>query len=114
MQVNYMKVEPSLRSQYEKLETEIWFPIHNESIRSGRTVGWSLWSLLFPRGDGLPYQYLTLNAFSEYAYAFELDFSIPFSHIHPDKDYAETQEKTWQSRTIMRTELWDLIDYVIK
>jgi hypothetical protein len=114
MQVNYMKVEPNLRSQYEDLETEIWFPIHNESIRSGRTVGWSLWSLLFPRGDGLPYQYLTLNAFSEYAYAFELDFSIPFSHIHPDKDYAETQEKTWQSRTIMRTELWDLIDYVIK
>ena len=114
MQVNYMKVEPSLSSQYEQLETEIWFPIHNESIRSGRTAGWSLWSMLFPRGDGLPYQYLTLNAFSEYAYAFELDFSIPFNSIHPDKDYAEITEKTLQSRTIVRTELWDLIDYVIK
>jgi hypothetical protein len=114
MQVNFMKVEPSLSSQYEQLEKEIWFPIHNESIRSGRTAGWSLWSLLFPRGNGLPYQYLTLNAFSEYAYAFELDFSIPFSHIHPDKDYAETLEKTRKTRTIMRTELWDLIDYVIK
>ena len=114
MQVNYMKVEPSLSSQYEQLETEIWFPIHNESIRLGRTAGWSLWSMLFPRGDGLPYQYLTLNAFSEYEYAFELDFSIPFSHIHPDKDYAEIQDKTWKTRTIVRTELWDLIDYVIK
>lgn len=114
MQVNYMDVAPPLRSEYEQLETEIWFPIHNESIKSGRTTGWSLWSLLFPRGDGLPYQYITLNAFSEYAYAFELDFSIPFNSIHPEKDYEETQEKTWQLRTIVRTELWDLIDYLIK
>jgi hypothetical protein len=114
MQVNYMKVDPERRSEYEQLETEIWFPIHSESIRTGRTAGWSLWSMLFPRGDGLPYQYLTLNAFSEYSYAFELDFSIPFSSIHPDKDFAVTLEKTWQSRTIVRTELWDLIDYVIR
>ena len=114
MQVNYMKVEPLMRTEYEQLETEIWFPIHSEAIRSGHTAGWSLWSMLFPRGDGLPYQYLTLNAFSEYTYAFELDFSIPFSNIHPDKDYAETQAKTVQTRTIVRTELWDLIDYVIK
>jgi hypothetical protein len=114
LQVNYMEVDPAKRSEYEQLETEIWFPIHSESIRSGRTAGWSLWSMLFPRGEGLPYQYLTLNAFSEYSYAFELDFSIPFSNIHPEKDYAETAEKTRQSRTIVRSELWDLIDFVIR
>ena len=114
MQVNYMSVPPPMSADYEQLETEIWFPIHSEAIRSGQTAGWSLWSLLFPRGAGLPYQYLTLNAFSEYAYAFELDFSIPFNNIHPDKDYLETLEKTWGTRTIVRTELWDLIDYLIK
>ena len=114
LQVNYMEVDPAKRSEYEQLETEIWFPIHTESIRSGRTAGWSLWSLLFPRGEGLPYQYITLNAFSEYSYAFELDFSIPFSNIHPEKDFADTQEMTRQSRTIVRSELWDLIDFVIR
>ena len=114
LQVNYMKVDPAKQSEYEQLETEIWFPIHSESIRSGRTAGWSLWSMLFPRGEGLPYQYLTLNAFSEYSYAFELDFSIPFSNIHPEKDFADTREKTLQSRTIVRSELWDLIDFVIR
>ena len=70
--------------------------------------------MLFPRGEGLSYQYLTLNAFSEYSYAFELDFSIPFSNIHPDKDFADTREMTQQSRTIVRSELWDLIDFVIR
>jgi len=114
MQVNFMKVEPQLQSGYEQLESEIWLPIHNESIRSGRTTGWGLWSSLFPRGAERPYQYITLNAFSEYSYIFELDFSVPFSNIHPDKDYAETQQKTWELRRIVRTELWDLIDYVIR
>lgn len=114
LQVNYMQVDPAKRSEYEQLEKEIWFPIHSESIRSGRTAGWSLWFMLFPRGYGLSYQYMTLNAFSEYSYAFELDFSIPFSSIHPDKDFADTQEKTRQSRTIVRSELWDLIDFVVR
>jgi L-rhamnose mutarotase len=114
MQVNFMKVEPQMASGYEQLEKEIWLPIHNESIRSGRTTGWGLWSSLFPRGSGLPYQYITLNAFSEYSYIFDLDFSIPFSNIHPDKDFKQTQERTREVRSIVRTELWDLIDYVIR
>ena len=114
MQVNYMHVDPPRRTEYEQLESKIWLPIHNESIRSGRTTGWGLWSSLFPRGDGRPYQYITLNAFSEYSYIFDLDFSVPFNNIHPEKDFSETQERTWEVRSIVRTELWDLIDFVIR
>jgi hypothetical protein len=114
MQINYMKVSPPVQSEYEQLESAIWLPIHNESIRSGRTTGWGLWKSLFPRGAGRPYQYITLNAFSEYSYIFELDFAIPFSNIHPDKNFNDTRDRTWEVRTIMRTELWDLIDYVIR
>jgi len=114
IQVNFMKVEPGMESEYEELEKDIWLPIHNESILLRKTVGWGLWSALFPRGAGRPYQYITLNTFSDYSYVFELDFSIPFRAIHPDKDYSEISEKTRKARTIVRSELWDLIDYVIK
>lgn len=114
IQVNFMKVAPGKSSEYEALEKDIWMPIHAESIRSGRTAGWGLWSALFPRGAGQPYQYITLNTFSDYSYVFDLDFSIPFKAIHPDKDYGEMQEKTREARTIERVELWDLIDYVVK
>ncbi len=114
MQVNYMKVDPDQQSEYEQWEAEIWMPIHNESIRSGRTTGWGLWSSLFPRGTERPYQYITLNAFSEFSYIFELDFSKPFKNVHPEKDFSEAQKKTRQLRKIVRTELWDLIDYEIR
>lgn len=114
LQVNYMQVEPDHQSIYEQLETEIWLPIHNASITSGRTSGWGLWKALFPRGAGQKYQYLTLNTFSEFSYIFELDFSIPFQDIHPDKNFDELILKTQQARSIVRTELWDLIDYEIR
>ena len=114
LQVNYMNVDAGKESVYEQLETEIWLPIHNESITTGRTKGWGLWRLLFPRGAGRPYQYITLNTFSEFSYIFENDFSIPFSNIHPDRDFAEITQQTQQARTIVRTELWDLIDYVLR
>lgn len=114
LQVNFMHVDPGMETTYEQLESEIWLPIHNQSIESGRTAGWGLWRALFPRGAGQKYQYITLNTFSEFSYIFELDFSIPFNSIHPDKDFADVTQKTQEARTIIRTELWDLIDYVVK
>lgn len=114
IQVNYMHVEPGKGSEYEALEKDIWMPIHEESIRSGKTIGWGLWAAMFPRGAARPYQYLTLNTFSDYSYVFELNFSEPFQAIHPEMDLSEMTEKTRKARTIERVELWDLIDYVVK
>ena len=114
LQANYMFVEPGIQSVYEQLETEIWLPIHNESIQSGKTTGWGLWKSLFPRGAAQKYQYITLNTFSEFSYVFELDFSIPFKDIHPEKNFGEISEQTRQTRTVIRTELWNLIDYTIR
>jgi len=114
IQVNYMNVVPGNNSEYETLEKDIWMPIHKESVRQEKTVGWALWAALIPRGAGRPYQYLTLNTFSDYSYVLTLDFSVPFNAIHPDKEYSEMSEKTREVRTIFRTELWDLIDYVVQ
>lgn len=114
MQVNYMQVAPQVQSEYERIESEIWQPIHNQSIESGRTSGWGLWKRLFPRGAGQDYQYMTLNTFSDFSTILGLDFSVPFNEIHPDKNYELVLEKAQEARTIKRTELWDLIDYVIR
>ncbi|KJF44071.1 hypothetical protein [Draconibacterium sediminis] len=114
IQVNYMKVEPGKGSEYEALEKDVWMPIHEESIRSGRTVGWGLWEALFPRGAGRPYQYVTMNTFSDYSYALELSFAESFKAIHPEQDFNEIMKKTNEARVIERIELWNLIDYVVK
>ncbi|WP_319511203.1 hypothetical protein [uncultured Draconibacterium sp.] len=114
IQVNFMKVESGKRSEYEALEKDIWMPVHKELIRTGKTAGWGVWAAKFPRGASRPYQYLTMNTFSDYSYVFDLDFSIPFQAIHTEKEISEMTRKTRDSRTIERVELWDLIDYVVE
>ncbi|WP_163325838.1 hypothetical protein [Draconibacterium mangrovi] len=114
IQVNYMKVEPGKGSEYEALEKEVWMPIHEESIRSGKTVGWGLWEVIFPRGASRPYQFVTMNTFSDYSYVLELSFAESFKAIHPEEDFNEMMKKTNEARIIDRVELWDLIDYVVK
>lgn len=114
IQVNYMHLEPGKGSEYEALEKDIWMPIHQESIRSGKTLGWGLWAAMFPRGASRPYQYLTMNTFSDYSYALEVSFAESFKAIHPDEDFNEMMKKTNEARIIERTELWDLIDYVVE
>lgn len=114
MQVNFMNVDPGMEAEYEKLESEIWLPIHQESIKSGRTAGWGVWRSLYPRGSSQKYQYIAFNSFSQFSYVFDLDFSIPFNEIHPGRDFEEVAQKAIETRTIYRVELWDLIDYVIR
>jgi L-rhamnose mutarotase len=114
MQVNFVKAARGKHSEYEMLEKDIWMPVHNESIRSGQTNGWGLWRAIFPRGEGRPYEYITLSTFSDYMYVFQLDFAIPFKAIHQDMDFGEIVQKTEEVRSTYRTELWDLIDYVLR
>jgi len=114
LQVNYMKVDPGMQNDYEKLESEIWQPVHNELVNNKRTAGWGLWAVLFPRGADRSYQYCTLNAFSDFSYVFDLNYANSFSIVHADKDLEETLKLTRETRTIVSTELWELIDYEIK
>eukprot|EP01022_Parablepharisma_sp_SALTPOND_P001895 TRINITY_DN107843_c0_g1_i1.p2 TRINITY_DN107843_c0_g1~~TRINITY_DN107843_c0_g1_i1.p2 ORF type:complete len:131 (+),score=8.06 TRINITY_DN107843_c0_g1_i1:47-394(+) len=109
-----MKVEPGKGSEYEALEKDVWMPIHQESIRSGRTIGWGLWEAIFPRGTSRPYQYVTMNTFSDYSYALEVSFAGSFKAIHAEEDFSEMMKKTNDARIIERIELWNLIDYVVK
>lgn len=114
MEVNYMQVDPGKQSAYERLESEVWLPIHNSSIQSGQTTGWGLWKSLFPSGYGKEYQYLTLNSFSNFSTVFGLDFSKAFEDVLSGVDYNEVMQQTQEARTIMRSELWNLIDYAIR
>lgn len=114
LQVNYMQVDPGNNSAYQKFESDIWQPVHEELVKSGRAAGWGLWALLFPRGAARPYQYCTLNAFSDFSYVFELEYANSFSVVHPDKDINQIWQEAREIRTTVRTELWELIDYEIK
>ncbi len=110
IQVDYMKVDQGKGGDYRDVETKIWKPVHNEFIKEGSRVGWSLWGRVFPSGAGLDYQFVTVNYFANWAQIGKADFTSAFSKAHPDKDAQPLMEKTNASRVLVKTELWEVID----
>jgi hypothetical protein len=113
IQVDYMKVPQGMEGEYYDVETNIWKPVHNEFIKAGSRVGWSLWSRVFPSGSGLDFQFITVNYFSEFSKIGTDDYNAAFSKAHPGKNLDELGTKTNSSRELVKSELWEVVEKVV-
>ena len=110
LEVDYMKVEPGKEGEYWDVETNIWKPIHQEFIKAGSRVGWSLWGRVFPSGAGLDYQYVTVNYMSDWSKIGTANYTDAISKAHAGKDVDAMSSKTGASRTLVKSELWEVVD----
>lgn len=108
VELNYMK---SLNFDYPQIETELWKPIHQERIRRGTMLDWAVYSVRF--GDVDEYDYVTVNVYGSMEDVEGLDaFDELVSSVHPDADPEELFTRTGESRRLVRSELWQLVDQV--
>jgi hypothetical protein len=110
LEVDYMKVDQGKEDEYWDVETNIWKPVHNEFIKAGSRVGWSLWGRNFPSGAGLDYQYVTVNYFSDFSKISAADYNAAFNKVHTGKDIDAMMKRTNASRVLAKSELWEVID----
>lgn len=110
IQVDYMKVKPGNEGAYLDAEKNIWKPVHQEFIKAGTRVGWSLWGNVYPAGSGTDYQYVTANFFSDFSKIGAADYDAAFKKAHAGKDIDALNLKTGNSRDLVRSELWEVVD----
>ncbi|MCW0484189.1 hypothetical protein [Gaoshiqia sediminis] len=114
LQVNYMKVKPGVEGQYVETEQQVWKPVHQEFIKAGTRSGWCLWQAAFPGGANLPYQFLTIDYLPDFSKIGMADYTDAFLKAHPGKDVSLLTQNTSQSRTLVRSELWEKMDAIFK
>lgn len=103
VQVDYMKVAPGKLDEYLEVETEMWKPVHQERVKNGELVSWSLYGRQFPYGTNTEYDYVTVNVFSSpEAFIKGTDFNALFSKVYPGKDVSQMFEQTNDSRQLVR------------
>lgn len=112
LQLDYMKVEQGKENEYFDVETNIWKPVHQEFIKAGSRVGWSLWSRNFPSGAGLDYQYTTVNYFADWSKIGAADYNDAFNKAHVGKDLNALMKRTDDSRTLVKSELWEVVERI--
>lgn len=109
--MDYMDVTPGMEYAYQMMEDEIALPIHEHRMEIDRMNGWELFSLIVPGGTEYGYNYATGNYFSDLRH-FEFGFTEEIiRQSHPNTDINEINQNIAQTRDLIRSEVWELIDY---
>jgi hypothetical protein len=113
MRLDYMKVQPGQRNEWIKSEQEIYKPIHKARIDLGGLKGWTLAALAMPSGSALPYDAMTVNMFKDWAQiGGPSKAQEAFQKVHPGKQASQVYPDIEKLRTIIRTELYEVIDVI--
>ena len=91
------------------MEREIFKPVHQLRIDEGERVGWGARRLFMPRGRDLQYNGATVNIFADWEQLGKSGGRGFFRRAHPDMDTSDLSEKIGKARTMVRTELFELI-----
>ena len=94
---------------YVQLEIEMWKPVHQHLVDSGKRSSWALYEVVL--GDRSRCDYYTVTTYSGEqqlnAYA---DYAAAFAAVHPGADATEQMTATLAAREHKATELWVLVD----
>lgn len=108
VQIAYMDVPAGGLADYLSVEQDLWKPMHEATLGSGGNIGWALYSLVLPGGTDYPYNYGTANLYRS------LDSGMSFSEAvevaHPGTPSALIGNATAESRDLVKSELWTLVD----
>lgn len=110
VRLDYMKVKPGQTQAYLKVEREDWMPFHNTLVKDGKSTGWGLWQLVFPGGTSSSYDYVTSNRYANYADVLGVNYEEVFRKSSPSKDINDIFNRTTQSRDLVRSELWEVVN----
>jgi hypothetical protein len=101
----------STSADYEAVETEIWQPMHQAVVDRGMKLGWAFYGVSY--GDASECDYYTVNQYAgEEQLNADVDYEAIFAEVHPDKSWDDAWRQTYDTRRIVRSELWTMVDGV--
>lgn len=111
-QHDYMKVPPGQSQAYVDLEQNLWKPIHRQRAEDGSIAGWNLYEVVSPAGADRSHDYVTVTFYEEWG---QIENSLTTEHVdqaHPNKDPQQILDQTVETRSLVRSEVVEVIDAV--
>lgn len=100
-------------TEHQKLEREIWLPVHKARVDAGAMKGWASLTMVMPYGTEQAYQDATIDIYKDMK-----QFMSPhkmteyFKKVHPGKDPNAMINKIFDVTEIMRGEVRLRLDHV--
>ena len=106
--VNFMRSKAG--GNYETVERDLWKPIHQDRVKSGAMLNWSLYGLVLPGGTSYPYDYATVDGVGSLTAITNMYSDDLFKRVHPNITVTDLGNRTAAGRDLVRQELWVLVD----
>ena len=110
VRIDYMKSKPGKQMDYLKIERNDWMPLHQRLITEAQSSGWGLWQVVFPGGSASRYDYVTSNRYTTYDQVLGADYEAMFKKLTPAKNVNDIFNRTTQSRDLVKSELWEVVE----
>lgn len=108
---SFMKVDPDKAEAYVRFERELWKPVHQERIRTGRMKSWSLYQVEFPHGTDQEYDFVAVNVYNSIT-DLERGVADVFAKVHPNIPMTAVATRTYAARREVRAEMWRRLDHI--
>jgi hypothetical protein len=114
VKVNHMKVAAGNFNAYQKMEREIFMPLHKEAIKTGTMHDWVMAQRILPFGSDWDNTFMTFDVFANWG---DMNKGLPagtFAKVHPGKNTDKIWDEMMNLREMTRSETWEVIDVVSK
>jgi hypothetical protein len=110
---NYFKV-PAGKTQedHNKIEADIWKPVHAARVKDGAMEGWVLLQMEMPFGSSMPYVLATADIYKDMKSYLAPWFEAYFKKVHPTKKMADLMQQTEAVSDLVKGEVRIRIDHL--
>ena len=108
---NFMKLPPAGWSAWASLESDFVKPVHEKNIEKGNRAGWVMGYMVYPRGANMEYDCSTVDFYDSWD-QMDNNEGEAWQEVYPDIKWDELDQKIENTRTLVRTEVRMITDYV--
>jgi len=113
LMMDYMDVRLGRELEYQMLEDEVAKPLHETRLENNRMDDWEMYQLITPGGMDYGYNFATGNYFTNLSHI-EFGFNEELIRSqNPDVNVMEFFEQVWSTRDLVRSELWQRVDFTV-
>jgi len=110
LKVEFMQVKPGRGPEYRRLERNLWQPIHQARVDKGYILSWAVYGHHFP-GASQEYQYAVVTEYPSFEQLEDSKYPELFAEVEGREDYEEILQQTNEVRTLVRQDLWVLLEH---
>jgi hypothetical protein len=110
--VNYMKVPTGMNERFLQIRRDYVKPVFDQAVKEGKVAGWGLWQLRFPSGEDMPFNFATGDFYNDFDKIDQNQIGEVYQQVHQEKDMNEILKEMNETKSMVKRELWRLIDYV--